>query len=297
LIAEYEDFLGHEIMHWDWRFASASIMHPFDHSFGEKDVIANVKLTYRKMGIELDKLPIQITESLATQTTMGYYSRIPHDILLSYGPLQGFQKPFFLLHALGRACCFAHIDESLAYPFRRSSSMVLSEGIGNLASWVMWEPDWLKEFTDLTTEQIEGFVQQMKKYEIFKTRYHAGLALFELDAYAALAEDSEADLEAIHARHMEQFLLLPKDDCSVWAAEPWFIRPFPDFIKKILGMAVSANLQEYFRRRGTPLFSPHFSELLHSDLVRLGNVSSWPERLQKLTSNPLAPLPMSWTRI
>lgn len=294
LISEYGDFLGHEIAQWDWRFAAGQMTRSYEQSFENVDTITCAKQTYEKLGIVIDQLPIHITQSVSIYGAPRYYVRIPHDTIVSYGPLSGVRKLLVLLRALGKACCFAHIDEALPYPFRRYAPKVLAEGLGTLAGWVLWEPDWMEEFTDLTGDQIDIFIQRMKNYELFKTRHYAGLALFELDAYAALAEDPEADLKGLYARHMEHFLLLPNDGHSVWASEPQFVEPFPYLIQYLLAMAVAANLMDDFQQRGVSLLSPHFGELLRSDLVRLGNASSWLERLEHMTSRRLTPVPMSW---
>ncbi|MHA2231922.1 MAG: hypothetical protein ACXAB4_05475 [Candidatus Hodarchaeales archaeon] len=295
LISAYEDFLGHELEPWDWRFVAGQMMRPFEQCFEKIDAITCVKQTYEHLGIAIDQLPIQIVDSSATYETNRHCVRIPHDILFSYGPLSGYRKNFILVRDLGIASSFAHIDEELAYPFRRYAPEVLFEGLGMLVSWVLWDSSWLEEFTDLTADQIKEFIRQMKGFELLKTRHYAGLALFEIDAYAMLEKDSEADLTGLYARHMERFLCFPNGEHSVWAAEPRLIQPLPYLSQYTLALAVAANLMAYSQRRGMALFSPHFGDLLRSDLVRLGNASSWVERLQQLTTRTLTPVPMSWS--
>lgn len=295
LIDEYEDFLGHKIEPWDWRFAARRMTCSFERIFESIDVITCIKKTYERLGLVIDQLPIQITESPTIYSVFRYDVRIPHDILLSYGPLSGFRKFVVLLRELGKACCFAHIDGSLAYPFRRYTPLVLSDALGALVSWIIWEPGWLQEFTNLTADQIAEFIQQMKHYELLKMRLYAGLAMFEIDAYTALAEDAETDLNALYNQHMEKFLLLPHNSHLIWASEPRYVDPFPRIIQYLLALAVAANLADYFQRRGNRLLSPQLGELFRSDLVQLGNASSWLERLQQLTSRTLTPFPMSWS--
>ncbi|MFX0116993.1 MAG: hypothetical protein ACFFB3_20770 [Candidatus Hodarchaeota archaeon] len=295
LISAYKNLLGHELEPWDWRFAAGQMVRPFERAFEDIDAINITKQTYENLGIMIDQLPIQIMESSTTYQTKRYCVRIPHDIIFSYGPLSGYRKPFVLIRDLGKACSFTHIDEALPYPFRRYAPEVLLEGLGTLASWVLWEPDWLQEYTDLTANQVEKFVRQMKGYELLKTRHYACLALFELDAYAILAEDTDADLMGLYKQYMEQFLLLPQYKPSIWAAEPRLILHFPYLSQYVLSLAVAANLLDYFQRRGMALFSPHFGDLLRSNLVQLGNASSWVERLQQLTARSIAPFPMSWS--
>ncbi|MFX0117744.1 MAG: hypothetical protein ACFFB3_24580, partial [Candidatus Hodarchaeota archaeon] len=290
----FRDLLGHEIAPWDWRFASTQMLSPFEQAFGNMDAIYCVKQTYEKFGIEIDQLPIHFAASSNIYNTVRYYVRIPHDIILSYGALSSYQKPLVLIRDLGRACYFAHIDESLAYPFRRYAPLVLSEGLGTLASWVTWEPGWLEEFTNLAPEKIEISIHQIKSFELLRSRLYAGLALFELDAYSMLAEDPEADLQRLYAQHMEKFIFLPNDDQSFWVPDPRLVEPFPHPIKNILSVAVAANLLDYLQRKGFSLLSPHFGDLFRSDLVQLGNADSWLKRLQQLTTRALTPLPMSW---
>jgi hypothetical protein len=283
LIDGYEDFLGHKIEPWDWRFAARQMASSFEHSFESIDVITCIKKTYERLGLAIDQLPIQIAESPTIYGVYRYDVRIPHDILLSYGPLSGFRKFIVLLRELGKACCFAHIDASLAYPFRRYTSPVLSDALGALVSWIIWEPGWLEEFTNLTGDQIAEFIQQMKHYELLKMRLYAGLAMFELDAYTTLAEDAETDLNVLYNQHMEKFLLLPYNSHLIWASEPRFVDPFPRIIQYLLSMAVTGYLADYFQRRRIHLLSPQLGELFQSDLVRLGNANPWLERLQQLT--------------
>ncbi|MFX0117742.1 MAG: hypothetical protein ACFFB3_24570 [Candidatus Hodarchaeota archaeon] len=299
LLKEYWDLLNHEIMPWDWRFAAGRMAQPFEALFGKKDVIKVAKKTYENVGIDVGQLPIQFVDSSTTHDINHNAVRVPHDIILSYGSISGFREHFALLQVLGEACYFAHIDGDLAYPFRRYAPEVLAKGFATLSSWLMWEYDWLKEFTALTPEQITEFSQQMKNYELLKLRYYNSFALFEMDAYHALADDPEADLDVLYGQHMKKFLLIPTEDCTVWAAEPFLIDPQgrPFFTIYVLGLAVAANLAEYLSESGEPLLSSQFGTLFRSELVQQGASGPWLERLQKLTLKALTPFPMSWLKV
>jgi hypothetical protein len=298
LLKEYQDLLDHEVMQWDWRFAAGRMAQPFEAFFNSTDVLKAARKTYKIAGIDLGQLPIQFMGSSFLHDINYNAVRVPHDIILSHGSLSGFREYFALLQVLGETCYLAHIDPNLAYPFRRYAPEALAKGFATLSSWLMWEHDWLKEFTALTSDQIEEFSLQMKNYELLKLRYHISLALFETDAFRALATHSEADLDAIYSQHMEKFLLTPTEDCSVWAAEPFLIDPQgrPLFTIYVLGLAVAANLVEYISESNERLLSPQFGAIFRSELVKQGESSPWLERLQNLTSKALTPFPMSWSK-
>lgn len=274
--------------------------HPFEKLFNNMNVAKVVKKTYKALGIDVERLPIQFASTSAIHGIRYNAVRVPYDIIISHGPISGSREYFSLLHTLGEACYFAHIDDELPYVFRRYAPEVLGEGFATLSSWLMWEYSWLREFTSLEPDQIEKFSQQMKNYELLKLRYFAGFALFEMDAYRALEEDLETDLDALFRQRMEMFHLVPPDDqSSVWAAEPLLIDPqsSPLFAIQILGFAVAATLIEYFHEENESSYSRHFGTLIQSDLVQKGASTPWLERLQQFTSKALTPFPISWSRI
>ncbi|MHA2370190.1 MAG: hypothetical protein ACXADX_15355, partial [Candidatus Hodarchaeales archaeon] len=77
LINTYEEFLGHEVMQWDWRFAAGQLVRPFEQSFEKTDTITCIKQTYEQMGVMIDQLPIRIMESSVTYGTNRHFVRIP----------------------------------------------------------------------------------------------------------------------------------------------------------------------------------------------------------------------------
>jgi oligoendopeptidase F len=299
LLEEYEILLGHKIAPWDWRFAATQLPRSFDQTFKSIDAIHCLKKTYLTLGIDIEKLPIMFAGSSAVHGVSYNTVRVPHDIILSHGPISSAREYFALLHALGEACYWGHIDGDLPYVFRRYASEVLAEGFAILSSWLLWEYDWLQEFGTLTLEEIVEFSQQMKNYELLKLRYSAGFALFELDAYRVLADDSDADLDTLYRYHMESFLLVPHDGQSPWAVTPWLInlQSIPLFANYVLGLAIAATLMEYLREKGNSIFSEEFGKLFQSDLVYQGGSSPWLELLQKQTAKTLIPFPMSWSQV
>lgn len=283
---------------WDWRFTVLQLPRSFDQPFMNNNVNVCLKKTYKTLGIDVERLPIQFTEISAIQGIWSHNVRIPYDIILSYGPISGIREYFALLHVLGEACYFANLDPDLPYPFRRHAPQVVAAGFATLSSWLLWEYDWLEEFTNMPPELIVVFSQQMRNYELLNLRHYASFALFEMDSYQALAEDPNTDLDALYRQHMETFLQKPIGDRWAWAAKPWLIDPQgrPLFIRYVLGLAVAATLAEYLHGMGDSLFSKEFGKLFQSDLVRQGAYSPWLERLQLLTAKSLTPFPMSWSQ-
>lgn len=299
LLKEYEALLGHRIAPWDWRFAASQLPHSFEQSFKNMDATGCLKETYMALGIDVEHLPIQFAGSSTVHGISYNAVRVPHDIILSHGAIIGAREYSNLLHVLGEACYFAHIDSDLAYVFRRYAPKLLGEGFARLSSWLLWEYNWLEEFTNLSPEQIVEFSQQMKNYELLKLRYYCGFALSEMDAYHALADDPEADLEWLFEQHKESFLLMSSHEPSVWAAHPWLIDPqgIPLFTSYVLGLAIAASFIETFHENGESLFSESFGELFQSNLVQQGASSSWLERLEQQTARILTPFAVSWSQV
>ncbi|MFW9917186.1 MAG: hypothetical protein ACFFGZ_16400 [Candidatus Thorarchaeota archaeon] len=298
LMKEYESLQKHRIAAWDWRFAAT---HPrsFEPAFKDTDAINCLKKTYKALGIDVEHLPIQFTGISTVHGTSHNAIRVPHDIIFSHGPIRGAREYYTLFHVLGKVCYLANIDSDLPYVFRRHAHNVLGEGFATLSSWLLWEYDWLKEFTNLTPEQIVEFSEQMRNYELLKLRYYAGFALFEIEAYRALADNPETDLDKLYGQHRESFLLVPASDRSPWAMTPWLInlQGRPLFANYVLGLAVAATLIEKIHEKGKSLFSEEFGRLFQSDLVRQGASTSWLERLQLQTVRPLTPFAMSWLQV
>ncbi|MFQ5977305.1 MAG: hypothetical protein ACE5OZ_04130 [Candidatus Heimdallarchaeota archaeon] len=298
LLKEYNTFLDYEIAEWDWRFVATQMPHSFDHAFKNINAISCLKKTYKTLGINVERLPIQFDDNSAVHGIRHNAVRIPHDIIFSLGPISGPLEYYSLLYVLGEACYFAHLDGDLTYAFRRYAPKPLGEGLATLSSWLLWEYDWLEEFTNLAPNQIVEFSQQMKNYELLKLRYYAGFAAFEMEIYRALAEDPKIDLDMLYEQHMESFLLMPTTDRSMWAMAHWLIdrQGIPRFTNYVLGLAVAATLNDCLHEKGSYLFSKEFGKLFQSDLVRQGASSPWLERLQQLTAKTLTPFPMSWSR-
>ncbi|MFQ5977295.1 MAG: hypothetical protein ACE5OZ_04075 [Candidatus Heimdallarchaeota archaeon] len=297
LLKEYESLLGYEITLFDWRFAATQLSRSFDQTFKNISPIDCLKKTYKTLGIDIEQLPIQFAGSPTNHIRCNAV-RIPHDIILSHGPISGAREYRTLLMALGKTSYYTHISSDLPYAFRRYAPHVVTEGFARLSSWLLWEDAWLKDNTNLSSDQITEFSQQMRNYELLELRYYAGFAVFEMDAYQNLAEDPKTDLDALYTLHMENFLLMPSDDRSVWAANQDLLDPQgrPYFTNYVMGLAVAAALLEHIHEKGNCLFSNEFGRLFQSDLVRQSTFSPWLERLQQLTARRLTPFPTSWSQ-
>jgi hypothetical protein len=289
---EYEDLLGHEVTPWEWHYAVKTLMQPFEESLKEENVVQGVQRTFRGIGLDLEQLPIQFIEAPASAGVQVFPVRIPSDIRIRHGMQQGYRGYRRWLKALGEACYYAHIDAKQAYAFRRYAPGVLADGLATLSSWVLWEPAWLEEFTHMSSEQISICSEQMKRYELLKWRYDAGLALFEMDAYRVLAEDPEANLDQLYGKHLEKFLRVPFEELPVWALDQRLIEPFPYFSSKALGVAIAANLAETLYKGSESLYSPKFGKIFQSALVHQGGSKLWTESLQQLTSKPITTVAM-----
>ncbi|MHA2273236.1 MAG: hypothetical protein ACXACI_15335 [Candidatus Hodarchaeales archaeon] len=299
LLQEYESLLGYKIAPWDWRFAATQLPKSFDPAFKNINTVYCLKETLKTLGINAEHLPIQFGGS-STAFGVSYSAiRVPHDIIFSHRPISGAREYYTLLHQLGKACYWAHIDADLPYAFRRYAPQILGEGFGTLSSWLLGEYDWLAKFTNLTPKESSLFSRQMKNYELLKLRYYAGFALFEIDAYHALAADPETDLDKLHGQHMETFLLMPTDDPSPWLVTNWLLnlQGIPLFTNYVLGLAVAAALFEKLHEKGQSLFSEELGKLFQSDLVRQGAATPWLERLQQQTARTLTPFAMSWLQV
>lgn len=291
------DRLGHEVEQHDWHFLAGMAASPFKTIFNNLHPIKTTKTTYQTLGIDIEQKMVQYAYDSPSQKIISYPVRVPHDIILCHWPLQGYWDYFALFNALGGANYFAHIDGDLPYAYRRHAYLVVREGFATLSSWLLWEPRWLKEVPGLSSSQITEFLQ-MKEYELLKLRYNAAMALFEMDAYQALARDPEADVNGLYRQCMERFLLVPTNDCSVWTVDQRLMDPQgrPIFANYVLGLAIAANLLEIFHKEGESLYSPRFGTLFTSGLVRQGSASSWREQLQQLTAKSLTPFPLSWAK-
>ncbi|MFQ5979871.1 MAG: hypothetical protein ACE5OZ_17205 [Candidatus Heimdallarchaeota archaeon] len=298
LLKEYKKCLGYEVAQWDWRFAGTKLPYSFGRPFKNGDAITCLKKTYKNLGIDVEQLPIHFAGDSAGLGVSYNAVRVPHDIIFSYGPVSGAREYFALLHALGEACYFTHIDADLPYAFRRYAPEVLGEGFAILSSWLLWEYDWLEEFTNLSPEEIVRFSQQMRNYELLKLRYSAGVVLFELDAYQILANNSDVSLDKLFENHMKTFLPILADGRWAWAPDPWLIAfsSTPFYTSNVLGLAVAANLVEYLHEKDVSLFSKETGKLFRADLVQQGASSPWWERLHQQTAKPLIPFPISWSR-
>ncbi len=295
LFKEFEEQLEHEIRQWDWRYAAGMRFFPFENAFRSIDALNVAKKTYRYIGINIDHHPITFTKKPRSQKTILYPLRISQDLIISYNSLSGYRDIYLLLWHLGAACYLSNIDITLPYAFRRTTSRILEEGMATLSSWLVWDPQWLKMFTNLSAIEIIEFEKLKVVYELLKLRFNAGLALFEMDAYHFLSRNPYENLDKIYNENMRRFSFFPSEDSSLWAVHQRFLdsEGWPFYINYVLVLSVAANLFAYIHDNFDFLFSYNLGNLFKSNLVTEGAIGSWFERFQTFTSRKLTNFPLN----
>lgn len=269
---------------WDIDYAKQMLMGDLDEYFPAENALPSLRRTLATLGIELDSLPITVdTEPHDSKTYSAFCYAInpPDDVRVTANPLPGFGFYIRLYHEFGHAL-YAVCNRQERWIFRREPAC-FSEGMANIISSLINEPEWLTRNTNLTPHQLQR-LDLLHKLLAFDRRESLARVAFELSAY----HDPDRDLAAIyHERVSEYSLTPPPETLSLWAASPLYASHPAYLHNYFLGAMISAQTIEHLHQSGHGLFAPATGQFLIHNYYAPGRSIPWTEKVRRATGEDL----------
>lgn len=269
---------------WDVPFAKQMLFNDLDEHFPADAALPSLKRTLTAIGIYLDALPITVdTEPRDSKTYTAFCFAInpPDDVRVMVNPLPGFGFYNRLYHEFGHAL-HAVYNRQGSWIFRREPAC-FSEGMANILSALIGEPEWLMRNTSLKPQQLQR-LDLLHNILAFDRRDSLARVAFELSAY----HDPDRDLDALYYECMREYSLTPHSpDLSLWAAESLYAS-HPCYLHNyFLGAMISGQTIDYLKRGGRELFAPTTGAFLIEHYYAPGRSVPWTEKIKRATGEAL----------
>jgi hypothetical protein len=154
----------------------------YDSYLTAEEQLPNIKKAMRKIGFNLDKLPIYITSlSQSSADAISYCSavRIPGDIRVAVREDSGLVSFMNLWRQFGLAVYYAHIKQN-SWLFRSPPGGLWPQVVSNIMDMIFYDNNQVPEFYGIPDNR-----EFNEKYRLLQQRYELMLALFEKQLYIA----------------------------------------------------------------------------------------------------------------
>lgn len=268
---------------WDVPFAKQMLFSDLDEYFPADGALLSLRRTLTAIGIDLDELPITVDTDLhdsKTYTAFCFAINPPDDIRVVVNPLPGFGFYIRLYHEFGHAL-HAVYNRQDRWIFRREPAC-FSEGMANILSALIGEPEWLLRNTSLKPQQLQR-LDLLHSILAFDRRDSLARVAFELSAY----HDPDRDLNALYHECVREYSLTPHSpELSLWAAESLYAS-HPCYLHNyFLGAMISGQTIDYLKRGGE-LFAPTTGAFLIANYYAPGRSVPWTEKIVRATGEAL----------
>ncbi len=182
--------------------------------------------------------------------------RVPDEVYLVLRPHGGQSDYTTLLHELGHALHFAHVDSGLPFEFRWLGDNSVTETYAMLFDHRMHDPGWLDRYTELG-KRVDAFRRMMAFEELHFIRRYCAKLLYELDVYR-----HDGGWDSLQDSYVEQLS----------AATGFIYRPEDAFIDLDPGFYSARYLRAWQLQA---LVSDHLTEKFNEDWYRNPAAGPW----------------------
>ncbi|MEW5994617.1 MAG: M3 family metallopeptidase, partial [Candidatus Zixiibacteriota bacterium] len=157
---------------WDLGYAYADIRQPVDRYFPADSQMPIIHRSLKQIGFDIDKLPIYFDlESREGKSQLAYAFPVkpPHDVRVLANMTDGLYSLRTLLHEIGHALHFAHIEQERPL-FNNSMSGSWEEGMAQTVAALCDEREWLLRYGRLPLRLAERYLEAKKEREIISIR-------------------------------------------------------------------------------------------------------------------------------
>jgi hypothetical protein len=117
--------------------------------------------------------------------------RVPDEVHLALGPLDGLPHWRGLLHALGHALHLAHVDPARPGEDRRLGDRSVSEGYAALLDHLLANPVWARRSLGLPPHEADRLVRVAAASSLLLARRQAAQLIYEVGLYRGQGDDAE----------------------------------------------------------------------------------------------------------
>lgn len=283
VLGEIKQKLGiDQLEPWDLSWAIDQFVKPPDQHFPKEQMIPKVKELVRSFGIIPEKLPILIKQADIPFGGLCFAIKIPTDVRFVSNPRDGHRFYDTLFHEYGHAvhACFIQQQHFVL----KNDIGCFNEGMATILERFATDPDWLRENTDLSDEEILRFVKTEKAARLLTLRSLMAMSTFEFPAF----EDLSQDLNELWSKTQAKYLFVSENLTPQWAAQSIFTT-HPVYVQNyILAEMIAAQTIAYLQQNyGRLLNNAEVSKFLIENYYGPGASIDWPEKIERATGQKL----------
>jgi len=268
---------------WDLSYAINQFVKPPDQHFPKDKIIPKVKDLVRSFGIVPEKLPILIKLADIPFGGLCFAIKIPTDIRIVSNPRDGHRFYDVLFHEYGHALHDSSIQQK--HYVLKNEIGCFNEGMATILERFATNPDWLKENTELSNEEISRFVRAEKAARLLRLRSLVALSTFEFRAF----ENLDQDLNGLWSKTQAKYLFVSENPTPQWAAQSIYTTHPVYYQNYVLAEMIAAQTIAYLQQKhGRLLNNPQVSKFLIENYYGPGASVDWPEKIEHATGQKLS---------
>lgn len=246
--------------------------------------------TLNGLGMKYEELPILKREMMLPPPMggQGIAVRIPDNFKLVVNPGVGISTIF---HEVGHglACVYTEIPSTVLKGYEwvaGGTQPVMAEGLAEWSAGIMYNPQWMKKYSDLTDKEIGEKIAAYKKYSPVNIRFWLYNVWLELEIF----NNPDIDVDSLRTKLLKRYLLVDKPSSrpheianSMYVSYPVYNHNY--LFAEIIQWQIHHELE---RRLGADyLFNPETARLMREYFYRDGEYYHWQEKLGRFTGKGL----------
>ncbi|HID92727.1 MAG TPA: hypothetical protein EYP60_01405 [bacterium (Candidatus Stahlbacteria)] len=276
-----------DIMPWDIVYFVDRYSTPPQQYFPKARLITSLQKTLNSFGKKFEDLNIKIKYADIPYGGLCFGIRIPDDIRILINPMDGYNWYETIFHEFGHAIHSASI--TVRSYLLKTSEGPFSEGMAEIWSGFLLYPEWLEEFAQMPTNEIERLIKSCKIKKIYGLRNLIKQSVFEIRAH----ENPEQDLNKLWDNLTKEYLLTScaascGSEGAIWSSS-YFILTYPMYIQNYLLAAMIREQTHAFMRRqfSKVIGDPQVLDFLIDHYYSEGRLVPWTHKIEKATQKPL----------
>lgn len=274
-----------EAMIYNWTTIS-------DSYFPKDSIFYIIDKFYNNIGFKTDSLPIKKLIRAIPFGGLNIGIKIPDDSRFILNPIDGIRFYQVAFHEYGHALQIVHTN--IKYPILKgyewipgASCGAYSEGVAELQTQFVTDPEWLKKYTGASQDEIDKYIATKNFGEIYAMRKTLKDFFFEYEMY----KDPDQDLDLLEKTMYKKYLLvdIPNNTPHRFAASIWYTM-YPCYYQNyILSEMIAAQLYEVILNKfgDSRIENPEVSKWIISSLYANGEMEEWYIRIKNASGKSL----------
>lgn len=273
---------------WDVQYDYDNFQEKLKAHFPENQILPRLRQTYRRAGLDIEKMPIQVDDEERpgkSQHAFSFAINTPGDIRILANADDGIAAYRTMFHEMGHAVYSASIRQP-TYLLQESASACLTEGIGQFFPMLLEEEKWLTGVAGVPLEMAREYRRRLIEDSAHSVRSYLVFLNFEREAY----RNPDQNLTRLWWSLNEKYLGLPQHpDVDSWASIIHFTSHPAYYQNYLLADMIAAQLMNHLKSlQGTVLDNPATGEFLRSRIFARGASLPWDRLVAEITDEPLS---------